>query len=160
MIDHVLERDQEITAPLEMTFGFFADAYNLEKITPDDVRFRILTPAPIPMREGTRIDYWLRVFGVPFRWRTVITEWSPPVRFVDVQESGPYAKWIHSHDFTERAGITAIRDRVEYALPLAPLGEIAHPLVRRKLDAIFDHRAEATRRLLLGSAAEGSGVPE
>jgi ligand-binding SRPBCC domain-containing protein len=148
MADHTLEREQEIAASLPATFEFFSDAYNLEKITPPDVRFRILTPAPIAMHQGTLIDYWLHVFGVPFRWRTRITEWKPPTRFVDAMESGPYGKWVHSHDFAERGGATVVHDRVEYALPFGPLGEIAHPLVRRKLDAIFDFRAVATRRLL------------
>ena len=97
------------------------------------------------MRPGTVIDYRLRLHGVPVRWRTRIEVWDPPRRFVDVQLHGPYALWEHTHTFEpDGDGAVVIRDRVRYALPLGPLGRIAHAVfVRRDVERIFDHRRDA-----------------
>ena len=145
---HSLVCELELQVPRDEVFAFFSSPFNLHRITPDDVHFRILTPAPVELRAGTRINYQINVFGIPFRWRTVFTVWEPPVRFVDVQESGPYRLWVHSHSFAERNGKTVVRDDVEYELPLQPLGEIAHGIVRRKLDRIFAFRQQQIRRIL------------
>ena len=147
---HVLEREQRLPGPPEAVFGFFADARNLEAITPPLLRFRVVTPAPIVMRAGTLIRYRLRVHGVPVRWLTQITAWEPPHRFVDAQVRGPYRHWHHEHRFTpDGAGGTLMRDRVDYELPLGPLGDVAHALfVRRDLERIFDHRRDAVASAL------------
>jgi ligand-binding SRPBCC domain-containing protein len=145
---HVLEREQLIRRPREEVFRFFADAGNLEALTPDFLRFRILTPRPIPMRAGTLIDYRLSLAGVPFRWRTRIDVWDPPHRFVDVQLSGPYRLWHHTHELREVPGGTLMRDTVRYALPFGPLGSLAHALfVRRAVATIFDHRRRRVEEL-------------
>ena len=54
------------------------------------------------MGRGTLIEYRLRLHGIPIRWRTKIVVWEPPHRFVDVQLSGPYRLWHHTHDFEPR----------------------------------------------------------
>jgi len=139
--DYTLVREQLVRRPLAEVFGFFADAANLEAITPDFLRFRILSPLPIAMRPGALIDYQLSLFGIPFRWRSRIEDWEPGRRFVDVQERGPYLRWHHTHEFLAVPEGTLVRDTVRYALPLGPLGAIAHALfVRRQVEAIFDHR--------------------
>ena len=135
--------------PLREVFAFFADVANLEELTPDSLHFHILTPKPIVMRAGTLIDYQLSLFGIPFRWRTRIETFDPPdagsstASFSDSQVTGPYASWHHRHDFQVVPGGTEIRDVVDYALPLGPLGTLAHLLfVRRQLDAIFAYRRQ------------------
>lgn len=144
---HVLTRSQIVDAPLEEVFAFFADAENLEALTPGFLRLRILTPTPIEMRTGTRIDYALSLFGLPVRWRTHITEWRPGELFVDEQESGPYAFWRHTHAFEWAGSGTRVQDSVEYALPFGPIGRVAHALfVRRTLERIFDVRREMIGR--------------
>jgi ligand-binding SRPBCC domain-containing protein len=146
---HRLERGQLIARPLEPVFAFFADARNLQAITPDFLHFRMRTSTPVDMKAGARIDYTIVLFGVPIGWRTRITEWRPGVRFVDEQESGPYARWIHTHEFEARGDATFMRDHVEYVEPLGLLGAVAHHLfVARTLDRIFDFRARAVHRLL------------
>jgi ligand-binding SRPBCC domain-containing protein len=142
---HVLRREQVLPAPPEEVFPFFADAHNLEAITPPWLGFRVLTPWPVEMRPGALIEYRLRLRGIPLAWLTRISEWVPGVRFVDEQLSGPYRLWHHTHEFEPAgAGGTLMRDTVRYALPCWPLGEVAHALVvRRDLEAIFDHRREA-----------------
>ncbi len=138
----LLQREQWIEKPVEEVFAFFADATNLEAITPPWLRFRILSPTPIAMRAGALIFYRLRWGWLPLRWVTEIEEWQPPFRFVDVQLGGPYALGHHTHSFEPHEGGTLMRDSVRYALPLGPLGRLVHRLfVCRDLEAIFDHRA-------------------
>jgi len=146
-----LRRTMKVKRPINEVFGFFSDASNLERITPPELRFRILTPLPIDMREGTLIDYRLRLWGVPLTWRTLISQWDPPCGFVDEQVRGPYRVWIHTHRFIEDrddATCTWIQDEVQYRLPFGPVGAAGLPIVRKQLARIFDHRAEVTTHLL------------
>jgi ligand-binding SRPBCC domain-containing protein len=101
------------------------------------------------MAPGALIDYRLKLFGVPMRWRTRIEEWQPEDRFVDVQLEGPYRLWRHLHTFEDRPEGTLMRDRVEYELPLGPLGLLAHRIfVARQLDGIFSYRRKVIARVL------------
>jgi ligand-binding SRPBCC domain-containing protein len=149
MKTYLLEREQWIGQPLPRVFGFFARPENLGRITPPWMDFRMLTPLPIDMCAGARIDYTIRLAAVPMRWRTLIATWEPERRFVDVQERGPYTLWEHTHAFTAHEGGVLIADHVRYALPLGRLGRIAHTLaVRATLAAIFDYRFRRVRELL------------
>jgi ligand-binding SRPBCC domain-containing protein len=141
----VLERGLWLPWPPVEAFPFFADARNLERITPPWLHFSVLTPDPIAMGEGTLIDYRLRLHGVPLRWRTRITVWDPPRRFVDEQVRGPYRLWRHEHRFDPDGGGTRARDRVEYAARGGALA--AALLVRRDLDRIFDYRRAALEEI-------------
>lgn len=145
---HVLRATTRIPRPRDEVFPFFADAGNLERITPPELRFQIVTPAPIEMRRGTRIDYRLGLWGVAFGWQTEITDWSPPETFTDTQLRGPYHTWIHRHEFETDGDATVMADEVRYRLPLWPLGDLALPVVTRQLGRIFRHRARAIRELL------------
>lgn len=125
--------------PIGEVFAFFADACNLQLITPPWVHFQILTPCPIQMRPGALIDYKIRIHGIPIRWQTRITVWEPPHRFVDEQLRGPYRQWIHEHTFEPRGNSTLARDHVRYT---APLHFLTEPLVTRDVQRIFAYRAQ------------------
>jgi len=137
-----LERTQMVPRPLAETFKFFSDPHNLQRLTPAFLQFKFLSPPPEVMHPGTVIDYQIRLYGVPVHWRTRIEVVEAPKKFVDVQEKGPYALWRHSHSFRDLGGgKTEMKDRVEYAMPLGPLGEIAYyALVKRSLAQIFEFR--------------------
>ena len=144
---HVLRREQRLPAPPAEVFPFFAEAGNLEAITPPWLRFAIVPPRPADLRAGTLIEYRLRLHGVRVSWLTRIEEWIPGERFVDAQLRGPYAMWHHTHEFeADGEGATLMRDTVRYALPYGPFGEVARRLfVARDLAAIFDYRTERVR---------------
>jgi hypothetical protein len=147
---HVLERQQRVERPLAEVFPFYADAANLERITPPWLGFEVTTPRPIAMEVGALIEYRLRLHGVPVKWRTRIEAWEPPHRFVDAQFSGPYSLWHHTHWFrADGEDATVLGDRVRYALPLGMAGEAGRALfVRRDLERIFDYRRDAVAALL------------
>src|SRR3954447_19432160 len=149
---HTLRREQRLGAAPDEVFPFFADAGNLESITPPWLGFAITTPRPIPMHVGTIIEYRLRLHGLPIRWLTQIEAWEPGVRFVDRQLRGPYGLWHHTHEFEPTSdGATLMRDVVRYALPLGPAGALAHaPFVPRGLQGVFSFlRGDGLRRLPL-----------
>jgi len=158
---HVLEREQLIPAPLEETFRFFQDPRNLAEITPGWLNLKIVHVDGLPVRAGSTFEYRIRWLGVPVRWRTLITEYEPGKRFIDVQTGGPYRSWRHEHVFEERRGHTTMRDRVEYELPLRFLGTIAHKLlVARQLRYIFDYRAARIREVFTGESEPQRGSGE
>lgn len=128
---------------VDKVFPFFADAHNLEAITPPFLHFRVLTPAPIAMAPGTLIDYQLRVHGIPLRWRSEITEWDPPRRFADEQRRGPYKAWVHTHRFTPKDGGTLVEDEVRYDVIGGRLIEAL--FVRKDVERIFAYREERLR---------------
>lgn len=134
--------------PVEEVFPFFADARNLEELTPPFLRFQVLTPPPIPMAAGTRIDYRLRLHGIPIRWQSEITAWEPMRMFVDEQRRGPYRAWIHTHRFTAKEGGTLVEDEVRYDVLGGAL--VNALFVRNDVARIFAYR-EARLRARFGA---------
>lgn len=97
------------------------------------------------MTQGTKIDYALRIHGIPLRWQSEITSWQPPFRFVDEQRKGPYRAWIHEHTFEEKDGGTLVRDVVQYTVRG---GEIVRRLlVAPDLEKIFTYRTQQLSRI-------------
>ena len=141
MAEYLFSSSLTIYRPRDEVFAFFADAENLERITPPELGFHIVTPGPLDIKKGTLIDYKLSMHGIPFGWRTEITKWEPPFEFEDTQLSGPYKQWIHRHTFTEpEPGTTLMEDNVRYRLPLEPLGDIANFFIERQVKSIFEYR--------------------
>ena len=165
MSERVLERGQFFPESVERVFAPFADAGNLQAITPPWLHFRIISELPIEMKAGAIIEYRLRFHGVPVRWRTVIESWDPPHRFTDVQQRGPFALWHHTHTFEPVEGGTLARDRVRYRVGFGPFDDGAHALfIGRDLARIFDFRRTAVLDLVTvspdgDSQASGNRFP-
>jgi len=131
--------------PQSAVFDFFATAENLARVTPTRLGFRYLDPPPERSPPAPQVRYRIRLNGIPIDWTSRIIEWDPPRRFADLQVRGPYRHWTHTHIFdADGDSRTIIRDRIDYEMPLGPLGEVARNLfVDRQLKAIFDFRAQA-----------------
>lgn len=143
-----LEAEVVVPAPIEQVFGFFSEAQNLQRLTPESLNFEILTPQPIDIHPGALIDYRLKLMGVSFLWQTEITVWEPGVRFVDVQRKGPYRLWEHEHRFTAQGGSTLMQDRLRYAVPGGPLEALVWRwFVRRRVEGIFEFRSQAIQEV-------------
>jgi ligand-binding SRPBCC domain-containing protein len=143
MQPHVLTAETKLYRPLEEVFEFFSKAENLNKVTPAELNFKILTPLPLDMKMGSLIDYRISLYGIPFFWKTLITEWNPPHKFVDQQLKGPYVLWHHEHCFEQKDGYTLMTDRVHFLSP----GGFLEPLINRffvekKVREIFAYREE------------------
>ena len=125
-------------------FEFFANPFNLLKVTPESFPIKILNKEEIVMGEGTEIKIRMRLYKlIPLWWKTKIIEWQPPDEFVDIQPWGPYRYWKHTHTFIEKDGGTIIRDKLEYAVPGFFLEPIIHKIfVEKNLKMLFDYRNE------------------
>lgn len=159
-----LRYETVVRAPLLTTFAFFADAVNLERLTPPWVRFSIVTPLPIVMQAGLEIDYRIRLRGVPLAWTSRIDVWDPPRRFVDRQIAGPYLWWRHEHRFELAGTGTRVIDEIEY---LPRVAWLTAYIVRRDVERIFRYRQDALddvfdhRRASEGGyRGERCGVPQ
>jgi ligand-binding SRPBCC domain-containing protein len=148
MKPHTLEFQTKLYRPLSEVFEFFSNAENLNQVTPSDLKFRFLTPMPIQMKVGARIEYRIQLMGVPFDWHTLITGWEPPYRFVDEATKSPYVKWHHEHIFEEKDDHVLMTDRLTYLSP----GWILEPLVdklfvRNQIMKIWGYREERFKTL-------------
>ncbi|UCG51449.1 MAG: SRPBCC family protein [Candidatus Latescibacterota bacterium] len=141
---YFFESEVWLPRPVESVFPFFAEARNLQSITPPWLDFRVVTPGEIELKRGAIIDYKLRVHGIPIRWQSEITIWEPPWRFVDEQRRGPYRMWVHEHRFEEKDGGTLVTDEVKYAVPGGAL--INRLFVARDVQKIFRYRTQKLKR--------------
>ncbi len=140
-----LQAEMFVPLPIEEVFEVFADAGQLERITPPWLNFSILTPRPIEMHEGTLIDYRLRLRYFPIKWRTEICVWEPPFRFVDQQLQGPYRKWYHEHTFEAVEDGTIVADHVHY---ISPGGSLVNRFfVQPDLEKIFQYRQDKLQEI-------------
>ena len=134
------ESDLWVPRPLDEVFAFFSDAANLQALTPPWLHFRILTPKPIAMHQGTLIDYSIRLHGIPISWQSEISVWDPPRQFVDTQRRGPYRRWLHHHTFAAEGIGTRVSDRVDFEVPF---GWLTGRFVLRDVEKIFAFRRQA-----------------
>ena len=132
-----------LNSEIKTVFDFFCQAENLQKLTPGSLSFKILNDLPIEMKEGTLIDYQIRLYGVPVKWKTEITKWEPPYEFEDTQLKGPYKLWRHRHIFKDLGNKTEMTDIVEYNPKGFPFNRLLNKLfVRKEVEKIFKYRED------------------
>lgn len=130
-----------IPRPVKEVWPFFADAHNLEKITPPWLNFKVLSQSTQKIQEGTTFEYKLRVKGFPVKWKSKIINWIDEKQFMDIQLEGPYSRWEHLHTFEPTEGGTLMKDTVDYELPFGALGRIAAGwMVDKDVKTIFEYR--------------------
>ena len=150
---YTLHREQIIPAPAERVWAYFATPLNLNEMTPSDMAVEFVHGGNERMYAGQLIAYKVSILsGVRVRWLTQITHVEPGHRFIDEQRVGPYRLWIHEHRFESLPGGVRMTDRVSYALPFGPMGDLIHALyIRRRLEQIFDYRREKVSALFASS---------
>tara|TARA_B100000700_G_scaffold67699_1_gene74883 strand:+ start:1348 stop:1857 length:510 start_codon:yes stop_codon:yes gene_type:complete len=141
MRNYSLKTSQSFELDQNEVFDFFSKPENLERITPPNLKFKIITQSPIKMGKGQLIDYKIKISYIPMKWRTLISDYNPPHSFIDSQVKGPYSTWIHSHDFRYEDGTTIVTDTVVYRPPFYFIGDIANKIyIRTMLNKIFNYR--------------------
>ena len=157
--DTSLTAEQTVSRSPSEVFRFFADAGNLERLTPPFLRFRIRSMTSPIVSCDTEITYRLRLHGVPIGWRSLIAEWDPDRGFADLQLRGPFRRWHHRHDFLPTSGGTLIRDRVRFALYGGQfLPRVATRWVERDLIRIFTYRQTAITTIFPDGALDRETV--
>ena len=137
---------QFVAKPIEEVFKFFAEAKNLERITPSQLSFKIDSQSTEEIQEGTNFVYRLKIHGVPAKWKTNITNWNPPYEFVDWQQKGPYRVWYHNHLFVETESGTLLIDEVKFVLPFRWISNILVSwFIKLDVKSIFKYRYEYIR---------------
>ena len=146
---HEIRLEQWVPQSIEKTFSFFKEAKNLEKITPEFLKFKVLKQSTQTIQEGTKISYRFSLHGFPVTWQSQITDWKPSRKFSDIQVRGPYSHWHHTHEFDEKNGGTLVRDQVTYKVPFGVLGDIIiDPFIRKDLEKIFNHRRKVIQSIM------------
>jgi uncharacterized protein (TIGR01777 family) len=146
---HELQMEQWVPQSKNKTFDFFKEATNLEKLTPDTLKFKVLNQTTKDIQEGTKLDYRLSLHGIPLRWQSQITDWQPNSKFSDIQLKGPYSYWYHTHEFIEKEGGTLVRDKVRYRVPFGIPGDVvAGKWIKKDLETIFKHRQKTIEKLM------------
>ena len=149
---YILERRQLLSAGVDTVWNFLQDPANLDRITPPDLRFTIVSPVPAVMYDGLIVSYRIKIplLGT-HSWVTEIKHIRVGHSFVDEQRLGPYRFWYHYHEIRAEGGQVAMLDRVHYQPPLGPIGGLLQPIyIGRTLDRIFDYRREQLAKLLDG----------
>lgn len=137
------ERVQILPISLAKAWDFFGRPENLATITPPWLCFRVTSPPQDSMYAGMIISYTVSpLLGLPLAWVTEITHCDPPHYFVDEQRLGPYRLWHHQHHYRAVPQGVEMRDIVHYSLPFGPLGRLAAPLVKKRIEAIFEFRRQ------------------
>ncbi|MBI3234973.1 MAG: SRPBCC family protein [Bacteroidetes bacterium] len=144
---HIFQSEITIDRTIDEVFEFFSNAENLNVLTPSNLHFTFITPTPIDIKRGAIIDYRIKLFGVPVKWRTQITKWEPTACFADNQERGPFKLWYHVHTFKAFGSQTIMTDTVHYLSPGGILEFIPHILfVKRQVHKIFEYREKAIQK--------------
>jgi ligand-binding SRPBCC domain-containing protein len=126
-----------------MVFGFHEREDALALLSPPFPSVRVISRTG-GIQAGARVE--LRVGFL--RWVALHTAYSKDRLFVDEQIEGPFAQWVHRHEFEEAGDGTRLTDRVEYQLPGGSLTNALFGwVVKPGLRQMFNYRHRVTRRI-------------
>jgi ligand-binding SRPBCC domain-containing protein len=145
---YTFRKTQFLKCTLQEAWAFFSDPKNLNEITPDDMSFEIIGNPPEKMYAGLMIQYRVKpLLNIPMQWLTEITQVQEPFFFIDEQRVGPYSLWHHQHHFKAVDGGIEMEDIIHYRIPFAPLSNVMNPIVKNKLNHIFEYRTKKVDEL-------------
>ena len=137
------EKSAWIDAPPAEVFRFHERPDALQLLTPKFPPVRMISRSGDGIAVGTRVE--LRV--VVFHWVAMHTVYEKDRLFVDEQVQGPFAKWVHRHEFSPEGSGTRLTDLIEYLLPGGMLvNALLGWAVRPGLNDMFKHRHRITRQ--------------
>lgn len=147
---YTLHKEIEVDASLEKVWEFISHPQNLDRITPDDMEFKIVTEVPDQMSNGLLVEYRVRIPLMGWQvWVSELKHIEPGRYFVDEQKIGPYRFWYHEHRIEPAGDKVKVIDHVSYEVPFGFIGRIAHSLfIRPTLERIFSHREKLFKELL------------
>jgi len=142
-----------IDAPAEEVFAWHERPGAFERLQPPWESVQVIQRTG-GIRDGDRVILQTRVGPVAVRWVIEHRDYQAGRQFRDVQITGPFSRWEHTH-LVEADGAGAwLEDRIEYALPLGALGrELAGTAIRRRLSRMFAYRHRVTADDLAGRGA-------
>ena len=144
----VFESSVDLPRPLAEVFAFFLDPRNLERVSPPDLHLRVVE-GPERLALSSRIVAAGRRWGVPQRIVSEVTAFEQGHSFTDTQVSGPFPRWVHTHDFEELPGGTRVTDRIDYEAPGGVIGLVLTPaFLAEDLKRIYAYREGKLRELL------------
>ena len=147
---YTLHKEIEVGEPVDKVWEFISHPQNLDRITPDDMEFRIVSDVPDRMFNGLLVEYRVRIPLMGWQvWVSELKHIEPERYFVDEQKIGPYRFWYHEHRIESSGGKVKVIDHVSYEVPFGLFGRIAHSLfIRPTLERIFQHREKMFQELL------------
>lgn len=147
---YTMHKEIEVDVPLDKAWEFISHPQNLDRITPDDMQFRIVTKVPDQMYNGLLVEYRVKIPLMGWQvWVSELKHIQAGVSFVDEQKIGPYRFWYHEHRIEPAGDKVRIIDHVSYEVPFGFIGKIGHALfIRPTLERIFRHRERMFNDLL------------
>ncbi len=144
---YFFKRQIHLKTDMETAWAFIQDPRNLNRITPPDMSFKIVSDLPDVMYNGLLITYKVKLPFLGYQtWVSEIKHIVEGESFIDEQRFGPYKFWYHEHKLEQANEGVRMSDRVTYDLPFGAAGRLtAGAFVRKQLNKIFDYREAAVK---------------
>ena len=157
----VFEARGELPHPASEVFAWHAREGAFQRLTPPWDPIEVVSKQGEGIHEGVRLVIRMRLGPVSVKWSARHTRYVPGSLFQDMQESGPFSKWVHTHRmWDEPSGASVLEDEVEYALPVGALGRtFGGGYARKRLERVFAYRHTVTREDLRRHAAFADQAP-
>jgi len=141
------EKSTYIKCQINELFDFHLDSQNLTKITPTNIKVKLLTP-DFKAQEGEILRLISIKNFIPISWVVKIEKLNKPNILVDKAVKSPFKYWEHQHIFIDHGNFCELKDVVIYEMPFGFIGKLLNPLIHKDLNSIFDFRHKITKQIL------------